>query len=216
MIGAGRLRTMMRVTLPLVAPGVLGAAIYRVRRDARLVLGGAGARLAEPVLCHHDGDLPAGVAVSAAHAARRRDGRVAVRGHVPRCCSSIAASPAGGSYVTVSGKAFRPRRDGCRRLALGAVRRLRSLRVPVGGPADRDADLRLGAAARRRPSRRADNFTLEHYRDRVVPERDPLGAWATACSSAFFTATIGVALTGLLAWLIQRSRCPDAARSNTS
>ena len=82
-IGGGRLRTMLRVTLPLVAPGRARRGDLRVRRDARFVLGRARARPAEPLLRHHDGDLPAGLAISAAHPARGGDGRVAVRRDVP-------------------------------------------------------------------------------------------------------------------------------------
>ena len=60
-IGGGRLRTMLRVTLPLVAPGVLGAPIFVFAEmlgsfSAALVLGAA-----QPVLCGHHGDLPAGL-----------------------------------------------------------------------------------------------------------------------------------------------------------
>ncbi len=45
-MGAGRLRTMLRVTLPLVLPGVLGAAIFVFAEMLGLVLGGARARAA--------------------------------------------------------------------------------------------------------------------------------------------------------------------------
>ena len=51
----------------------------RVRRDARLVHRGTGARAAQPLLRGDHGDLPAGFAIPAAPAAGRRDGRVAVR-----------------------------------------------------------------------------------------------------------------------------------------
>jgi len=53
----------------------------------------------------------------------------------------------------------------------------------------------------------ADNFTLDHFRTALS-----LNAVRSAMSNSlllgFMTATIGVALTGLLSWLILRSRLP--------
>ena len=78
-MGAGRLRTMLKVTLPLVAAGRARRRDLRLRGDARLVLGRARARPAEPLLCRDHGDLPVRFAIPAAHVAGRGDGRVAVR-----------------------------------------------------------------------------------------------------------------------------------------
>ena len=56
----------------------------------------------------------------------------------------------------------------------------------------------------------ADNFTLEHYRTALS-----LNAIRSAMGNSLLlgvlTATIGVVLTGLLAWLIQRSKMPGRA-----
>ena len=66
-LGASRLRTMLRITLPLVLPGVLGAAIFVFAEmlgsfSAALVLG-----TARPLLRRHHRDVPARLAVPAAH-----------------------------------------------------------------------------------------------------------------------------------------------------
>ena len=59
--------------------GRAGGDDLRVRRDARLVHRRAGARTAQPVLRGDHRDLPVGLAIPAAPAAGRGDGRVAVR-----------------------------------------------------------------------------------------------------------------------------------------
>ena len=71
-LGAGRMRTMLRITLPLVLPGVLGRRHLRLRRDAGLVLGRAGAGAPRPLLRRDHRHVPAGVAVPAALSRRRR------------------------------------------------------------------------------------------------------------------------------------------------
>ena len=81
-IGSGRLRTMLTITLPLVAPGVLGAAIFVFAEmlgsfSAALVLG-----LPSRFYVVTTAIYQLRVAVPAAHPAGRRDGRVAVRGDV--------------------------------------------------------------------------------------------------------------------------------------
>src|SRR5829696_5771530 len=126
-IGASRLRTMLRVTLPLVGPR---------------------ARQSRPLLRRHHGDVPAGLAIPAAHPARRGDGGVAVRGHVP---DAVPLSPADRRAelrhdqrqgVPAAG-------DGRRAPALAALRRVRPLRSPLGRAALDDIGLRLGAEDRR-------------------------------------------------------------------
>ena len=81
-MGASRWRTMWRVTLPLVTPGVLGAAIFVFAEMLGSFSVRARARHAGALLRHHDRDLSFRLAVSAAHSACGRDGRVAVRRHV--------------------------------------------------------------------------------------------------------------------------------------
>ena len=125
-IGAGRLRTMLRVTLPLVAPGVLGAAIFVFAEmlgsfSAALVLGLPNrfyviTTAIYQLVSQYPPRMPLAAAMGVS--------LFAVMFVMLFLYRRIIA---GRSYVTVSGKAFRPRADGCRRLALGAVRRLRCL-----------------------------------------------------------------------------------------
>ena len=152
-MGASRLRTMLRVTLPLVAPGVLGADDLRVCRDARLVHRRAGARLAQPLLRGHHGDLPAGLAISAAPAAGRGDGRVAVRDHV-RDDVHLPPHRHLAQLRHRHRQGVPPARAWTWAAALGAVRRLRALCPAVGRAAAADAGVRLAAEDRRRVSRR--------------------------------------------------------------
>ena len=81
-LGAGKWRTMLKITLPLVTPGVLGAAIFVFAEmlgsfAAALVLGVPG-----PVFCDHHRDLAGDPVLSAGLRPRRGDGVRAVRGHV--------------------------------------------------------------------------------------------------------------------------------------
>ena len=172
-IGASRLRTMLRVTLPLVAPACSG------RRSSSSPRCWARSRPpscsgSRPLLCRHDGDLPARLAIPAAHPARGGDGGVAVRGHVP---DAVPLSPADRRAelrhdqrqgVPAAG-------DGRRAPALAALRRVRLLCSPLGRAAADDVGLRLGAEDRRRLSGRV-NWTLEQLSDRAHDECRPLGA----------------------------------------
>jgi iron(III) transport system permease protein len=110
------------------------------------------------------------------------------------------------SFVTISGKAFRPRTMdmGWLRWVLFAI--CRGLCVPLGGAADRHAGLCVVPEAGGGLSE-AGNFTLDNYRTAFS-----LNAVRSALTNSLvlgmLTATIGVALTGMLAWIIQRSRVP--------
>ena len=56
-LGAGKLRTALRITLPLVAPGVLSATIFVFAANARLIRRRVRAGNSRPLLRRHDGDL---------------------------------------------------------------------------------------------------------------------------------------------------------------
>jgi iron(III) transport system permease protein len=110
------------------------------------------------------------------------------------------------SFVTISGKAFRPRAIdmGWLRWVLFAVCAgyvFLSVVLPIATLVF--ASFQKLAVAW--PA--ADNFTLDNYRTALS-----LNAVRSALSNSLFlgflTATIGVVLTGLLAWIIQRSRLP--------
>ena len=207
-MGASRLRTMLRVTLPLVVPGVLGAAIFVFAEmlgsfAVALVLG-----TAQPLLRHHHRDLPAGPAISA------RSIQVA---------AAMGVSLFAVMFVMlfiyrriVTGWQLRhhhrqgvpPARCRCRplRCVLFGVCVLYLLVAVVlaGG----HAALRLAAEDRRRfPGRR--NLTLDNFRAAMSMNavRSALG---NSLLLGFATATIGVLLMGLLAWLIYRSRLPGS------
>ncbi|MEP7085306.1 MAG: ABC transporter permease subunit, partial [Betaproteobacteria bacterium] len=110
------------------------------------------------------------------------------------------------SFVTISGKAFRPRAMDMGRLrwvmfAVCAAYVLLSVVLPL---------LTLIYAAFQKLAVAAptlDNFTLDNFRTALS-----LNAVRSALSNSLVlglvTATIGVALTGLIAWMIQRSRLP--------
>jgi iron(III) transport system permease protein len=113
-----------------------------------------------------------------------------------------------GSYVTITGKAFRPRVAdvGPLRYVLLAVCLLYLL-AAVGLPLATLLYSSLQKIAVAFPT--AENWTLENFRVAMT-----MNAVRSALSNslllAFATATIGVVLMGLLAWLIYRSRLPGS------
>jgi iron(III) transport system permease protein len=110
------------------------------------------------------------------------------------------------SYVTISGKAFRPRAMdvGGLRWVLFAVC-LSYVALSVVLPLVTLFYASLQRLAVVFPA--ANNFTLDNFRTALS-----LNAVRSAMSNSLLlgllTATIGVVLTGLLSWLIQRSRLP--------
>ena len=204
-IGAGRLRTMLKVTLPLVAPGVLGASIYVCAEmlgsfSAALVLGTPSrfyviTTAIYQLVSQYPPRLPLAAAMG-----------VSLFVVMFGMLFLYRRMTRGRSYVTVSGKAFRPRPmdvGGLRwilfSLCVGYV--VLSVILPIGTLIFVSVQ-RLATAFPR-----AGNFTLEHYRTALS-----LNAIRSAMGNSLLlgvlTATIGVVITGLLAWLIQRSRLP--------
>jgi iron(III) transport system permease protein len=113
-----------------------------------------------------------------------------------------------GSYATITGKAFRPR--------VADVGRLRYvlfgvcvlyLMVAVVLPIATLLYASVQKIAVAFPA--ADNFTLDNFR--AAASMNAAGSALTnSLLLAFATATIGIFLMGLLAWLIYRSRLPGA------
>jgi iron(III) transport system permease protein len=107
-IGAGRLRTMLRVTLPLVAPGVLGAAIFVFAEmlgsfSAALVLGTPSRfYVITTAIFQLVSQYPPRIPLAAAMGVSLFAVMFVMLFFYRRLISR-------GSYVTVSGKAFRPR-----------------------------------------------------------------------------------------------------------
>lgn len=204
-IGGGRWRTMLRVTLPLVAPGVLGAAIFVFAEmlgsfSAALVLGTpARFYVITTAIYQLVSQYPPRMPLAAAMGVSLFAVMFAMLFLYRRI---IAAR----SYVTVSGKAFRPRE-----MDVGALRWvlfaaclsyvLLSVVLPIATLVYASVQ-KLAVAL---PS--VENFTLDNYRTAMS-----LNAIRSAMTNSLLlgvlTATIGVALTGLLSWLILRSRMP--------
>src|SRR4249920_616180 len=206
-IGASRIRTIMRITLPLVAPGVLGAAIFVFAEmlgsfAVALVLGlPSRYYVITTAIYQMIQQYPPKIQVAAAMGASL----FAVMFVMLYVYRRIVTA---GSYVTITGKAFRPR--------VADVGRLRHLLfcvcvlylvVSVVLPIATLLYASVQKIAVAFPA--ADNFTLDNFR--AAMSMNAAGSALTnSLILAFATATIGIALMGLLAWLIYRSRLPGA------
>ena len=204
-IGASRWRTMIRVTLPLVAPGVLGAAIYVFAEmlgsfSAALVLGSPNrfyviTTAIYQLVSQYPPRLPLAAAMG-----------VSLFAVMFAMIYLYRRITHGRSYVTVSGKAFRPRVMDVGTLrwvlfAVCAVYLIMSVFLPM-------ATL-LFASVQRLATifPKASNLTLEHYTT-ALSLNAVRSAMGNSLLLGFLTATIGIVLTGLIAWIIQRSRLP--------
>ena len=203
--GANRWRTMLRITLPLAAPGVLGAAVFVFAEmlgsfSAALVLG-TPARffVITTAIYQLVSQFPPRLPMAAAMGVSL----FAVMFLMMFIYRRITSR---GSFVTISGKAFRPRvMDlGWMRWVLFAVCAsyvLLSALLPIATLAFASVQ-KLAVAF---PA--AENFTLDNFRQ-ALSLNAVTQAMTNSLVLGFLTATIGVALTGLLAWIIQRSRRP--------
>jgi iron(III) transport system permease protein len=203
--GAGRFYTVWRVTLPLVTPGVLGAAIFVFAEmlgsfSAALVLGTpVRFYVITTAIYQLTAQYPPRIPLAAAMGVSL----FAVMALMLFVYRRVVASR---SYVTVSGKAFRPRLAdvGALRWVLFAICAgyvLLSVVLPI---------LTLVYASIQRlavafPA--AANFTLDNYRAAFSQNAVRYATWNSLLLGVL-TATIGVALTGMLSWLIHRSRIP--------
>jgi len=204
-MGGSRWRTMWRITLPLVAPGVLGAAIFVFAEmlgsfSVALVLGTpARFYVITTAIYHFVSQYPPRIALAAAMGASLFAVMFAML-WLYRWLTSR------NSFVTVSGKAFRPRvmdMGPLRWVLFGVVVLyvLASAILPV-------ATLLFAALQKLAVAfPAASNFTLDHFRQAFS-----INAVRTAMLNsillALVTATLGVMMTGLLSWIILRSRLP--------
>jgi iron(III) transport system permease protein len=204
-IGASRLRTMLRITLPLVVPGVLGAAIFVFAEmlgsfAAALVLGlPSRYYVITTAIYQLVQQYPPKIQIAAAMGVSL----FAVMFFMLFLYRRIVMA---GSYVTITGKAFRPRVADVGRLRyvlLGVC--LLYLLAAVGLPLVTLLYASLQKIAVAFPS--AGNWTLENFRVAMTMNA-VRSALANSLLLGFGTATIGVVLMGLLAWLICRSRLP--------
>ena len=206
-LGASRMRTLARITLPLVLPGVLGAAVYVFAEmlgsfSAALVLG-----------------LPSRFYVVTTAMYQL------VSQYPPRFPTAAALGVSlfvvmfvmvwlyrriitAGSYVTITGKAFRPRV-----MDVGALRwPLFAICAAYLGVAVVLPVLTIAWASFQKLTSfipRADNFTLANYETALSLDAVRSALW-NSLVLGFATASIGVVLMGFLSWLIYRSRLPGA------
>src|SRR5882762_7104332 len=207
-MGASRLRTMLRVTLPLVLPGVLGAAVFCFAEmlgsfAAALVLGlPSRFYVVTTAIYTLVQQYPPKIPVAAAMGTSLF---VVMFGMLFVYRRIILA----GSYVTITGKAFRPRVNDVGRLryvllAICLFYLFCAVVLPL---------LTLFYASIQNISTAfpaASNFTTEHFYKAFT-----MNAATTALGNslwlALWTATLGVILMGLISWIIYRSRLPGAS-----
>jgi iron(III) transport system permease protein len=204
-MGASRLRTMLRITLPLVVPGVLGAAIFVFAEmlgsfAAALVLGTPSRYYVITTAIYQlVQQYPPKIQIAAAMGVSL----FAVMFFMLFLYRRIVMA---GSYVTITGKAFRPRVADVgplRYVLLGVC--LLYLLAAVGLPLVTLLYASLQKIAVAFPT--AGNWTLENFRVAITMNA-VRSALTNSLLLGFGTATIGVVLMGLLAWLIYRSRLP--------
>ena len=207
-LGAGRTRTMLKVTLPLVIPGVLGATVFCFAEmlgsfSAALVLGLPNrfyvvTTAMYQLVSQYPPQFPTAAAMGVSLFAVMfvmvwLYRRIVRRGH----------------YATITGKAFRPRvmRVGRLRWTLFALCLL-YLAIAVVLPV-----LTLFSASIQRlatalvPARAS--LTLANYATALSLDAVRSALWNSLLLGAA-TATLGVGIMALMAWLIYRSRLPGA------
>jgi iron(III) transport system permease protein len=206
-IGAGRFTTMLRITLPLVAPGVLGAAVFVFAEmlgsfSAALVLGlPSRFYVVTTAMYQLVSQYPPRIPLAAAMGVSLFVVMFAMLFVYRRIVTRR-------SYVTITGKAFRPRvmDVGTLRYVLLAVCLL-YVALSVVLPLLTLAYASVQKIAVAFPA--AANWTLDNFRTATT-----MNAVRSALTNSLVlgvaTATIGVALMGLLSWIIYRSRVPGS------
>jgi iron(III) transport system permease protein len=207
-LGAGRLRTMLKVTLPLVIPGVLGATVFCFAEmlgsfSAALVLGLPNrfyvvTTAMYQLVSQYPPQFPTAAAMGVS--------LFAVMFVMVWLYRRIVR---GGHYATITGKAFRPRvmRVGRLRWTLFALCLL-YLAIAVVLPV-----LTLFSASIQRlatalvPARAS--LTLANYATALSLDAVRSALWNSLLLGVA-TATLGVGVMAFLAWLIYRSRLPGA------
>ena len=204
-LGAGRLRTMLRITLPLVLPGVLGAAIFVFAEmlgsfSAALVLGLPSrfyvvTTAMYQLVSQYPPQFPRAAAMGVS--------LFAVMFFMVYIYRRVVS---GGTYVTITGKAFRPRvmNVGPLRWSLLALC-WAYLAVAVILPIVTLLYSSVQRLATAFP--KAGNFTLENYRTALSLDAVRGALWNSLLLGVG-TASLGVLIMGFLAWMIYRSRLP--------
>ena len=204
-LGGSRLHTIFRVTLPLVLPGVLGAAIYVFAEmmgsfSAALVLGTpARFYVITTAIYQLVSQYPPRIPLAAAMG-------VSLFGVMFLMLYFYRRMLARGSFVTVGGKAFRPRviRMGrLRWLMFGICGSYVMLAVVLPVITLAFASVQKLTVALPKWA----DLTLEHYRE-AMHMNAVQQALGNSLLLALATATLGGLLAFLLAWTIQRSKLP--------
>jgi iron(III) transport system permease protein len=204
-LGGGRWRTMLRVTLPMVLPGVLGAAIFVFAEmlgsfSAALVLGLPNRfYVITTAIYQLVQQYPPKIGVAAALG-------VSLFGIMFVMLWFYRRIIARGGYATITGKAFRPRVMQVGRLrwvllAVCLVYLALSVFVPMLVLVY--ASLQKLAVAFPKP----DNWTLDNYRT-AFGMNAVQSAMGNSLVLGLATASIGVVVMGLLTWIIYRSKLP--------
>jgi iron(III) transport system permease protein len=206
-LGAGRIRTMVKITLPLVIPGVLGAAIFVFAEmlgsfSAALVLGLPNrfyvvTTAMYQLVSQYPPRFPTAAAMG-----------MSLFGVMFAMVYLYRRIVSAGSYVTITGKAFRPRV-----MDVGRLRWfLLFVCVSYLGIAVVLPILTLAYASFQRLATafpRLGNFTLANYATALSLDAVRSALW-NSLLLGLGTATIGVVLMGFLSWMIYRSRLPGA------
>jgi iron(III) transport system permease protein len=204
-LGAGRTRTMLRITLPLVIPGVLGATIFVFAEmlgsfSAALVLG-LPARFyvittaMYQLLAQYPPRFPLAAAMGVS--------LFVVMFAMVFLYRRIVTA---GSYATITGKAFRPRLMHVGRLrwilfGVCAVYLFVAVILPILTVTYASFQkLAMGSSAR-------ESWTLDNYVTAFSLDAVRSALW-NSLLLGLGTATIGVLFMGLLSWIIYRSRIP--------
>jgi iron(III) transport system permease protein len=204
-MGASRFRTMLRVTLPLVAPGVLGAGIFVFAEmlgsfAVALVLGTPNRYYVITTAIYQlVQQYPPKIQTAAAMG-------VSLFAVMFVMLFIYRRIVMGGSYVTITGKAFRPRVADIgplRYILLGVC--VLYLTAAVALPLLTLLWASLQKIAVAFPA--ASNWTLDNFRA-AMSMNAARSALTNSLLLGFGTATIGTVLMGLLAWLIYRSKLP--------
>src|SRR6266550_1914486 len=207
-MGASRLRTMLKVTLPLVLPGVLGAAVFVFAEmlgsfAVALVLGLPDRYYVVTTAIYQlVQQYPPKIPLAAAMGTSLFVVMFATLFIYRRIITA-------GSYVTITGKAFRPRVNDVGRLrylllAICVFYLFCSVVLPL-------ATLLFASVQQISTAfPPLSNFTTEHFHKALT-----MNAATTALGNsiwlALWTATLGVLLMGLISWIVYRSRLPGAA-----
>ena len=206
-LGASRMRTMLRVTLPLVLPGVLGAAVFVFAEmlgsfSAALVLGLPSrfyvvTTAMYQLVSQYPPRFPTAAAMGVS--------LFAVMFTMVWAYRRIVTA---GSYATITGKAFRPRV-----MDVGGLRwpLLAVCLIYLGVAVVLPVMTIVYASFQRLTSvfPRIDNFTLANYATALSLDAVRSALW-NSLLLGLGTASIGVLLMGFLSWLIYRSRLPGA------